>query len=72
MEEAAEWARHFQVLEKDIDSLLARMFDCPLEQINEWTRPGKFVSGEEFVDAGLAEIVDLFSGDVWTQAGLPR
>ena len=72
MEEAAEWARHFQVLEKDIDSLLARMFDCPLEQINEWTRPGKFVSGEEFVDAGLAEMVDLFSGDVWTQAGLPR
>jgi ATP-dependent protease ClpP protease subunit len=67
MEEAAEWARHFQLLEKDLDQLLARLFDLPLEKLNEWNRPGRFVSGQEFVDAGLAKMIDLFSGDVWSQ-----
>lgn len=66
-EEAVEWARHFAVMEKDIDSLIARMFNISDERLNEWTRPGKFVTGYELVDAGLAEMVDLFSGDVWGQ-----
>lgn len=67
LEEAVEWARYFKVLEDDIDSLLARMFDCDLALIREWTRPGRFVRGEEIVAAGLAEIVDLFAGDIWQQ-----
>ena len=37
------------------------------EKIDEWTRPGRFVSGEEIVAAGLAKMIDLFSGDVWRQ-----
>ena len=67
MEEAAEWARHFQALEDDMDRLLAKLFDVPEAQIAAWTRPGRFVSGTEFAEAGLAKIVDLFSGDVWEQ-----
>lgn len=66
-EEAVEWARHFAVMEKDIDALLARLFGLSAEQLNEWTRPGKFVTGEELVKAGLAKMVDLFAGDVWSQ-----
>lgn len=67
IEEAAEWARHFQLLEADLDRLLARLFDTDLERLKTWTRPGKFVSGPELVEAGLARMVDLFAGDVWDQ-----
>lgn len=67
VEEAAEWARHFQQLEPVLDELLAKLFHCPIERLNEWTRPGRFVTGEELAAAGLATIVDLFSGDVWRQ-----
>lgn len=67
IEEAAEWARHFQILEADLDQLLARMFETDIERLRSWTRPGRFVSGAELVDAGLARMVDLFAGDVWKQ-----
>ncbi|MCA9028339.1 MAG: ATP-dependent Clp protease proteolytic subunit [Planctomycetaceae bacterium] len=67
IEEATEWARHFKLLEQDLDQLLARMFDIEIERLVAWTRPGRFVSGEELVEAGLAERLDLFSGDVWKQ-----
>jgi ATP-dependent protease ClpP protease subunit len=67
MEEAEEWARHFRVMEDDMDDLLARLLGCSRDQLNEWTRPGRFVSGEEFAAAGLAKVIDLFAGDVWSQ-----
>ena len=67
LEEAAEWARHFQILEHSMDNLLSRLFDVPLERITSWTRPGRFVTGPEFAATGLAQVVDLFSGDLRTQ-----
>jgi len=67
IEEAAEWTRHFGVLEDEMDRLLARLFDIPLETILGWTRPGRFLSGAEIVEAGLARMVDLFSGDLAAQ-----
>ena len=67
LEEAAEWTRHFKVLEKNADQLLAQLFDYPEEKLTEWIRPGRFVTGQELVDAGLAHMVDLFSGDLWSQ-----
>jgi len=69
LEEAAEWTRHFGVLEEEMDRLLSRLFDFPLETILGWTRPGRFVSGTEIVAAGLAQMVDLFSGDLRSQVG---
>jgi ATP-dependent protease ClpP protease subunit len=71
LEEATEWARHFQQMETDLDDLLARLFDYPRDQLEAWTRPGRFVTGNELVQAGLAKLVDLFSGDVWRQIGTP-
>lgn len=59
--EAAEWARHFGQLEQQMDQLLADMFQLPLKQIEQWVRPGRYVSGPEFARAGLAELVDLVS-----------
>lgn len=67
LEEAAEWARHFQILERSMDELLSRLFAIPVERITSWTRPGRFVTGPEFAAAGLAQMVDLFSGDLRSQ-----
>jgi ATP-dependent protease ClpP protease subunit len=57
--EAAEWARHFGQLEHEMDGLLAIYLGVPAEQVAEWMKPGRYVSGREFADAGLAELVDL-------------
>ena len=56
--EAAEWARHFAQLETDMDRLLADLFGCPPETILQWTRTNRYVTGAEFAEAGLAEMVD--------------
>jgi hypothetical protein len=62
--EAAEWARHFGWLETDMDAHLAEMFGVSLEQIQEWSRPGRYVIGTELVEAGLAELVDFKPLDI--------
>lgn len=66
-EEAEEWARHFKFIEADMDQLLSRMFNIAPDKLLAWTRPGKFVTGPEMVEAGLARMIDLFAGDVWSQ-----
>ena len=57
--EASEWARHFGQLEGDMDRLLAGLFDVEPEKIEPWLRPGRYVSGRELAEAGLAELVEL-------------
>ena len=57
--EAAEWARHFGQLETDMDRLLAELFGASQDQIDLWMTPGRYVSGREFADAGLAESIEL-------------
>lgn len=57
--EAAEWARHFRHLEGQMDQLLAETFQLKLETLEQWMRPGRYVTGPEFVAAGLAEMIDL-------------
>jgi ATP-dependent protease ClpP protease subunit len=59
LSEAAEWARHFEALETDMDRLLARLFGAPPEVIREWVTPGRYVSGPELAEAGIAELVEL-------------
>ncbi len=67
LEEAAEWTRHFRVLEQDFDLLLARLFEIPVETLMGWTRPGRFFTGVEIAAAGLARVVDLFGGELRAQ-----
>jgi ATP-dependent protease ClpP protease subunit len=57
--EAAEWARHFGHLEGDMDAVLARLLEVPLEKIASWLRPGRYVSGREFHEYGFAELVEI-------------
>lgn len=71
-EEAVEWARHFKVLEEDLDQLLIRMFPISEELLLQWTRPGRFVSGSEFAEQGLAELISLTAGDLWKQTDQTR
>lgn len=57
--EAAEWARHFGDLEHEMDDLLAVFLGIEATQLAEWMKPGRYVSGREFAEAGLAELIDL-------------
>src|SRR6185503_14613161 len=59
IDEAAEWARHFALLEQDMDGVLARLFGVTPDRLAAWMKPGRYVSGHELAAAGLAEIVEL-------------
>ena len=59
LSEAAEWARHFGALEKDMDRMLLDLFDGAQDILKSWISPGRYVSGAEMAQAGLAELVDL-------------
>lgn len=59
LSEAAEWARHFGQLERDMDSLLAHLFGVPASAMHEWINPGRYVSGRELAAAGMAELVEF-------------
>ena len=70
LEEATEWARHFQSLESQVDQLLMKMFPVPLFVLENWSRPGRFVSGLEFAAAGLANLIDPLKGDLKSQLSI--
>ena len=55
--EASEWARHFGQLEKDMDALLADLFGVSHELMRDWIIPGRYISGSELANAGLAELI---------------
>lgn len=57
--EAAEWARHFGDLERDMDYLLAELLGVDPEILTKWINPGRYISGREFAEAGFAELVPL-------------
>lgn len=63
LEEATEWARHFKQLEGDLDNLLVEQFPVSEDVLQQWTRPGRFVTGKEMAEAGLADLYDPFSTD---------
>jgi ATP-dependent protease ClpP protease subunit len=57
--EAAEWSRHFAYLEQDMDAVLARLLGMEASRLAAWMKPGRYVTGHELAEAGLAELVDL-------------
>jgi ATP-dependent protease ClpP protease subunit len=70
--EAAEWARHFGELERDMDKLLAELFGVSLEAMDKWINPGRYVSGRELAAAGLAELIELRPGMLKALGGQPK
>lgn len=57
--EASHWATHFAGMEKDIDDLQARLFGAAEEQVRAWTANSQYVTGEQLVAAGLAEMLEV-------------
>ncbi len=57
--EAVSWARHFQQLEQEMDTLLVRLLGTAGEEIRAWTIEERFVSAREMVTAGLAEMMEI-------------
>ncbi|HEV3022095.1 MAG TPA: ATP-dependent Clp protease proteolytic subunit, partial [Pirellulales bacterium] len=70
--EAAEWARHFGQLETDMDVLLAELFGVSKATIDRWMQPGRYVSGREVAESGLAELIDLKPLKLFEKNGAPR
>jgi ATP-dependent Clp protease protease subunit len=68
LSEAAEWARHFGQLEKDMDALLADLFGVSREIMSGWINPGRYISGSELAGAGLAELIS--AADLATASGI--
>lgn len=67
LEEAAEWTRHFAIIEDEMDKMLSELFGKPFAEVRGWTRPGRFFTGRDVVALGLAQLLDLHGGDVRTQ-----
>lgn len=59
LQEASEWARHFGKLEAEMDRLLADLLGAPQEKIRQWVEAGRYVTGTEMAEAGLAELIEL-------------
>ena len=59
LDEAAEWARHFKHLETEMDGLLASLLSIQPGQIEDWINPGRYVTGREFAEAKLADLIEL-------------
>ena len=57
-EEAANWASHFKWLEVEIDRYQAEMFGVDESRFTDWIREGRFVTGAELVELGIAEMID--------------
>ena len=52
LSEAAEWARHFGHLEREMDTLLAELFGLPAAEMEKWINPGRYVSGAKWPTPG--------------------
>ncbi len=72
LREAAEWARHFERLEQDMDVLLGDLFDRAREQVAEWIAASRYVSGRDLAAAGLAELIEMKPHPAAATNGRPR
>jgi ATP-dependent protease ClpP protease subunit len=73
LSEAAEWARHFGTLESEMDQLLAELFAGAADgEVTKWIMAGRYVSGRELADAGLAELIDVRSFRLPETNGSPQ
>ena len=69
--EAAEWARHFSHLEKQMDHLLAELFGISAGEMQKWIDPGRYVSGRDLAAAGMAELIELRQLKIFQSNGAP-
>jgi len=44
----------------------------PTSEMDKWITPGRYVSGRELAEAGLAELIDLRKLKLFESNGAPR
>ena len=42
-----------------MDELLAQLFDAPRDLMDSWITPGRYITGRQLAEHGLAEMIDL-------------
>lgn len=58
--EARHWAKHFQELEDELETLEARLFgEVSRQKVKEWINEARFLTGRQVAEAGLAELVEI-------------
>jgi ATP-dependent protease ClpP protease subunit len=58
--EARHWAKHFQELEGELETLEARLFgEVSRQKVKEWINEARFLTGRQVAEAGLAELVEI-------------
>ena len=58
--EARHWASHFQELETELLDLEVKLFGTvSKDRIRTWINEGRFLTGKQVAEAGIAELVDL-------------
>ncbi len=57
--EAQAWASHFEQLETELDELQARLFGSAREQVREWIRQSRYITGKQIAELGLAEMLEI-------------
>jgi len=58
-QEASHWAKHFEEMEREIDVLQEKLLGSGAEQIRDWIRGSRYVTGAQMVAAGLAELLEI-------------
>lgn len=58
-EEARQWSSHFQKLEEDLDQLQQKIFGNLAHLVKKWSSEGRYLTGEQIADAGLAQLVEV-------------
>lgn len=58
--EARHWASHFEELEQELLDLEVKLFgNLSKDHIRTWINEGRFLTGKQVAEAGIAELVEL-------------
>lgn len=58
--EAGHWASHFQQLEEELIEWEVKLLGAlPRQQVAKWIAEGRFLTGRQVAQAGLAELIEL-------------
>ncbi len=58
-QEASNWAKHFEEMEREIDVLQEKLLGNGAEQVRAWIAGSQYVTGPQMVSAGLAEMLEM-------------
>ncbi len=55
-----------------MDQVLAGLFGTSQAEMSRWMNPGRYLSGRELAETGVAELVDLKTLNLFERNGRPR